>query len=149
MKETLQRRKYLTRLRCILAERFDEEDLRTLCSDLGIDYDDLPAKGRANKARELINHLDRHKRIPELIEIGKKLRPDVTWEGMPDAATQEEVTPIYEEWPGWLTDTTGARKWEDLPPNAQRYLRRIEELCGAPQRYVSVGPRREQIIVME
>lgn len=74
---------------------------------------------------------------------------DQTLDFMPDAATQEEITPVYESWPGWMADTTGARRWEDLPSNAQRYLRRIEELGGAPLRYISVGPRREQIIVMD
>ena len=68
---------------------------------------------------------------------------------MPGTATQEEVTPVYESWPGWMSDTSGAREWDDLPSNAQVYLRRIEELCGAPLRYISVGPRREQIIIMD
>ena len=43
-------------------------------------------------------------------------------------------------WPGWQTSTENARRWEDLPAAAQAYLRRIEELAGAPLRYVSVGP---------
>jgi len=67
---------------------------------------------------------------------------------VPDTATQEEVIPVYETWPGWLSNTTGARNWEDLPLNARQYLRRIEELAGVPIRYVSVGPKRDQIIVM-
>ncbi|MFQ5340629.1 MAG: adenylosuccinate synthase [Anaerolineae bacterium] len=68
---------------------------------------------------------------------------------VPDTATQEEVVPVYETWPGWMSDTTSARNWEDLPLNAQQYLRRIEQLAGAPIRYVSVGPERDQIIVMD
>jgi adenylosuccinate synthase len=68
---------------------------------------------------------------------------------VPDTATQEDVTPVYETWPGWLTDTSGCRTWDDLPVNAQRYLKRIEELAGAPIRFVSVGPRREQIVVVD
>ena len=67
---------------------------------------------------------------------------------VPDTATQEEATPVYETWPGWLNNTTGCRAWEDLPTNAQRYLLRIEELAEAPIRYISVGPERDQIIVM-
>ncbi len=66
----------------------------------------------------------------------------------PDTAGQERVEPIYETWPGWQEDTTGVRAWDDLPENAQRYLRRIEELAGAPIRYVSVGPERDQLIVV-
>jgi len=72
-------REHLAKLRQILATRFDEEELRTLCFDLGINYDDLPGQGNANKARELIAYLDRHDRISELVSIGKQLRPDVAW----------------------------------------------------------------------
>ncbi len=67
---------------------------------------------------------------------------------VPDTATQEEVEPVYETWPGWMTSTSECRSWDDLPGNAQGYLRRIEELVGAPMRFVSVGPRREQMVVM-
>jgi adenylosuccinate synthase len=67
---------------------------------------------------------------------------------VPDTAVYEQVTPVYESWPGWGTSTAIARRWEDLPAAAQAYLRRIEELAGTPLRYVSVGPRREQLIVM-
>ena len=71
-----------------------------------------------------------------------------TLDYVPDTATQEEVTPLYETWPGWMCETGGCRRWEELPANAQNYLRRIEELAGAPIRYVSVGPERHQIIVV-
>ncbi len=67
---------------------------------------------------------------------------------VPDTATQEEVDPIYETFEGWMSDTSSVREWGDLPANAQKYLRRIEELAGAPIRFVSVGPERDQIIVM-
>lgn len=67
---------------------------------------------------------------------------------VPDTAMQEKVEPVYETWPGWLSDTSHARKWEDLPEKAQAYLKRIEELAGAPIRFISVGPERNQIIIM-
>lgn len=73
------RRAYLSQLRQILAERFDLGELRTLCFDLGIDYDDLPGEGKANKARELVAYLNRHDRIPELLRAGEQLRPDISW----------------------------------------------------------------------
>lgn len=57
------------------------------------------------------------------------------------------VEPVYEELPGWETPTTGARRFEDLPANARRYLLRLEELVGVPIRYIGVGPGREAIIV--
>jgi adenylosuccinate synthase len=55
--------------------------------------------------------------------------------------------PIYETLPGWKCDTTGVRKFEDLPLAAQRYVLRLEELCGVPVSVVTIGPSREQIIV--
>jgi adenylosuccinate synthase len=67
---------------------------------------------------------------------------------MPDTITQTEVKPVYEEWPGWKSSTRGVRQWDALPSTAQVYLRRIEELAGVPIRYVSVGPRREQMICL-
>jgi adenylosuccinate synthase len=68
---------------------------------------------------------------------------------MPDPVTLEVVEPVYETWPGWDGSTKTARRWENLPIQAQRYLRRIEELTGAPIRWVSVGPEREEIIDTE
>lgn len=65
---------------------------------------------------------------------------------MPDPSTLDEVTPIYETWSGWHCETSGARKWEDLPPAARRYVQRIQELVGVPVRWVSVGKEREAII---
>ena len=63
-----------------------------------------------------------------------------------DLPLLESAEPVYETLPGWRASTANARRWEDLPPNARRYLRRIEELTGAPIWYVSVGTRRDQII---
>jgi len=54
--------------------------------------------------------------------------------------------PVYEEWPGWQTPTSGAAGWDDLPENAHRYLRRIEELLETPLALVSVGPGRGETI---
>ncbi|MBN1639700.1 MAG: adenylosuccinate synthase [Anaerolineae bacterium] len=68
---------------------------------------------------------------------------------VPDTATQERVVPVYETWPGWMADTSGCRRWDDLPGNARAYLRRIESLAGAPIRFISVGPQRDQMIAME
>jgi adenylosuccinate synthase len=67
---------------------------------------------------------------------------------MPDTAIQEQVEPIYETLPGWMAETSRCRTWDDLPPNAQRYLERIQDLAGAPIWYVSVGPERDQMIVV-
>lgn len=67
---------------------------------------------------------------------------------VPDTAGQEQVEPIYETWDGWLSDTSKARSWDELPAKAQAYINRIAELAGVPVRFISVGPERDQIIVM-
>jgi adenylosuccinate synthase len=59
------------------------------------------------------------------------------------------AVPQFEELPGWQDDSTRARKFEELPPNAQRYVRRIRELIGKPIEIVSVGPEREQVIIVD
>jgi len=64
----------------VLRGRFDEEDLRTLCYHLQVDYEDLPAQGKANKARELVQYLERRDRIADLLQAGQRLRPDVAWD---------------------------------------------------------------------
>jgi adenylosuccinate synthase len=54
--------------------------------------------------------------------------------------------PIYEELHGWKTEIKGGRKFSDLPPKAQRYIRRIEELIHAKVAMVSVGEERDETI---
>ncbi|MEO3793316.1 adenylosuccinate synthase [Nonomuraea sp. B10E15] len=56
--------------------------------------------------------------------------------------------PIYEEFPGWQEDITGAKVFEDLPPNAQAYVRALEEMSGAPISAIGVGPGRDQTVVV-
>ena len=56
-------------------------------------------------------------------------------------------SPIYEAMEGWHEDISGARAFEELPRNAQAYVKRIEEYVGVPVSIVSVGPGREQTIV--
>ncbi|PQJ27802.1 adenylosuccinate synthase [Rubritalea profundi] len=60
----------------------------------------------------------------------------------------DKATPIYEELPGWQTDTTSARSWDDLPENAKAYLNRLSELVGAPVSFIGNGPEREQTIIV-
>ncbi|NOZ28393.1 MAG: adenylosuccinate synthase [Chloroflexi bacterium] len=79
--------------------------------------------------------------------VGYRLNGEVI-EHVPDTPVLEQVTPVYETWPGWLTSTREARTWDDLPEAAQAYLNRISELAGVPIRYVSVGPERDQLIVL-
>jgi adenylosuccinate synthase len=65
--------------------------------------------------------------------------------GMSDQAA---VEPIYEYLDGWSESTAGARSWVDLPGNAVKYVRRIEELIGAPVALLSTSPERDDTILM-
>ncbi len=67
-------------------------------------------------------------------------------ESFPMNRILEQVEPVYETWPGWLTDVSGVRDFKDLPVEARNYVERIEELCGVPIKWVSVGPEREALI---
>jgi adenylosuccinate synthase len=60
----------------------------------------------------------------------------------------ERVTPIYEELPGWQCPTTHVRNFDDLPDQAQAFIRRVEELLECPVDLISVGPEREQAIIV-
>jgi adenylosuccinate synthase len=63
-----------------------------------------------------------------------------------DIAILSRVEPIFEEMPGWQRPTSGLRRFEQLPGEAQDYIARLCELTGARIGMVSVGPSREQII---
>jgi adenylosuccinate synthase len=67
------------------------------------------------------------------------------WEG--DARWLEGFEPVYIEVPGWMQPTREMRKFEQLPPQAQGYIRRIEELIETPVSIVSTGPGRDETIV--
>ncbi len=64
------------------------------------------------------------------------------------AAEQAAVEPIYEEFDGWEGTTVGARSWADLPAQAIKYIRRIEELIDCPVASVSTSPEREDTILV-
>jgi adenylosuccinate synthase len=57
--------------------------------------------------------------------------------------------PVYEEMDGWKTEIKGARNFSDLPPNAQRFIRRIEELIETRAAMISVGPERNETIATQ
>ncbi len=61
-------------------------------------------------------------------------------------ADLEKCVPVYETLPGWKTNTTGVRRWEELPRNAQHYLARLSDLVGVPMGLLSLGPKRHQTI---
>jgi adenylosuccinate synthase len=61
---------------------------------------------------------------------------------------QSAIVPVYEEIEGWSANTAGARSWRDLPAAAAKYVRRIEELIGAPVALLSTSPQRDDTILM-
>jgi len=65
------------------------------------------------------------------------------------AADQAGVEPIYEEVEGWQGTTAGARSWADLPAQAIKYVRRIEELIRCPVALVSTSPQRDDTILVK
>jgi adenylosuccinate synthase len=64
-----------------------------------------------------------------------------------DMDTLAEVEPVYESLPGWRGNLTGCRRFEELPKEAQNYVKRIEQLIAAPIKMVSVGPERTATIL--
>ncbi|NIM01131.1 MAG: adenylosuccinate synthase [Acidobacteria bacterium] len=70
------------------------------------------------------------------------------FEGFPASVSRaERLEPVYETHKGWNRDTTGVRKWEDLPAEAHAYLARLEEVIGTEVAMVGVGPDRVQSIL--
>jgi adenylosuccinate synthase len=68
---------------------------------------------------------------------------------LPTAADQQaRCTPVYEEMPGWSESTEGARSWNDLPANAIKYVKRVEELIDCPVALLSTSPEREDTILV-
>lgn len=65
------------------------------------------------------------------------------------SAAQARVKPVLETMPGWRETTAGARSWAELPAQAIKYVRRIEELIGAPVTLLSTSPEREDTILMK
>ncbi|MEE3070883.1 MAG: adenylosuccinate synthase, partial [Pseudomonadota bacterium] len=68
---------------------------------------------------------------------------------LPTAADQQaRCKPIYEEMPGWSESTEGARSWADLPANAIKYVKRVEELIECPVALLSTSPERDDTILV-
>ena len=64
------------------------------------------------------------------------------------SAQQSRCIPIYEVMEGWSDSTEGARSWNDLPSQAVKYVRRVEELIGCPVAILSTSPEREDTILV-
>ena len=65
-----------------------------------------------------------------------------------DVEEYEAVQPVYEEMPGWSESTFGVKSLEQLPANALAYIKRLEEVTGAPIDIISTGPDRVETIIL-
>jgi adenylosuccinate synthase len=63
-----------------------------------------------------------------------------------DANFLSKVKPIYKTFKGWKKSTKGITKYADLPKEAKEYIKEIEKLTGVKIKYISTGPKREEII---
>lgn len=80
--------------------------------------------------------------------VGYKYKGELLNEVPASLKVLAEVEPVYETFDGWKTDISGIRKYEELPENARKYLERLAEVCGTKLGIVSVGPNRDQTIVL-
>ncbi|MBM4460261.1 MAG: ATP-binding protein [Chloroflexi bacterium] len=74
---------FRAKLRQKLTDHFNEEELQTLCFDMGLDYDSLEGQGKAGKAREFLAKVERDGTITRLLEMCRRLRPRVLWPDIP------------------------------------------------------------------
>jgi adenylosuccinate synthase len=93
----------------------------------------------------LLDVLDTFDEIP--VCVGYRLDGKSVRSFPPCVDDASRIEPVYETLPGWKQDTTGARRWDDLPEAAKAYLARLAAVVGAEISLVSVGPDREQTIV--
>jgi len=80
--------------------------------------------------------------------VGYKYRDEVLEEVPGSLEIIEQCTPVYEEYPGWQEDITKAKSLAELPENARKYVERVGVLSGVEVVLVSVGPRRDETIVL-
>jgi len=91
--------------------------------------------------------IDKLDDLPEIkICVDYKLDGELVT-SFPDTEELERVEPVYITLPGWLSDTTAIRRLEELPENAKKYIKTIEDLVGTTIAYVGVGPNREDLAI--
>ena len=107
----------------------------------------VQCQGCDELALTLLDVLDYMEEVP--IVTAYRLTDGSTTTRFPMGKTLDDAQPVVEKVPGWHCDITGVRKFEDLPVNAQNYVKRLEELVGCKIKYISVGPERDACIVRE
>ena len=85
----------------------------------------------------------------DTIKLGVQYKLDgKTLSSLPaDLSILEAAEVVYEDIPGWKSDISKCRSWEDLPKEAKSYIARIEELVGVKCKWIGVGPGRDAIVV--
>ena len=97
-----------------------------------------------------LTRLDILDRLPDLkICTGYRCQGQLLDEFPASLKVLGQVEPVYEDLPGWMTDISTARRYEDLPPACRAYVERIAALSGMRAAIVSVGPARDQTIIRE
>lgn len=130
---------YLSAIHQLLLAHFSEEELKTLCLGLGVDYDDLPANGRINKARELITHLERRDRLAELRVAVATARPNAVW---PAAAAAPQPPPLPSG--RWQLDAADRARLIDLLVTRPEF-RTADRRDAFIEEMLTGSPRKEHI----
>ena len=115
-----------------------------------LDLISLKYSTRVNSLSELfITKLDVLSGLEEIqLGVGYKYNDEILTDYPYDQKVAYEAEPIYETFQGWNEDITSINKFEDLPSNAQKYLKAIEDFIGVPITFISVGPERNQNIII-
>jgi hypothetical protein len=109
---------HLAPLRQLLAVQLTEDDLATLCFDLGLDYEVLPAQGQAGRTRELLKTLAQADRIYELVNAGKALHPEMAWDTAITTWSQARLKSDLDWW-------RAKRDWDDADRRERRERQRV------------------------
>ncbi|OOC61302.1 adenylosuccinate synthase [Paenibacillus ihbetae] len=93
---------------------------------------------------DVLGYLDQ---IP--VCVGYKLQDGTITDQFPVSAQLDHVQPIFDYYPGWKCDISAAKSFDELPHNAQQYVDFVESAVNVKVTYVSVGPKREQLIARD
>ena len=115
-----------------------------------LDLISLKYSVRVNSLSELfITKLDVLSGLEEIqLGVGYKYNDEILTDYPYDQKVAYEAEPIYETMQGWDEDITSIDKFEELPSNAQKYIKAIEDFIGVPITFISVGPERNQNIII-
>ena len=101
-------------------------------------------QGADELALTLLDVLDYMEEVPVVTHY--RLADGTVTDRFPMGKSLDDAQPVVEKLPGWHTDISGIRRFEDLPAEAQNYVLTLEKLVGCPIKYISVGPERDAYI---